>query len=511
MTDRNGRLPGWRTLLGATIAGGLLPFGFAPYGQAWLPPLCLAVLFSIWRRLSPRQAAVTGYLAGLGLWGSGIYWIHISIHDFGHVALGISLFLTALFIAFMALFMALAAALSSFLYRRFQLHRGHGFVMPLVWALVEWLRGWFLTGFPWLALGYSQIDTPLAALAPVVGVYGMGLIVALAAWCLVRLRDEFGRRRALNWLAAIVLIYGLPLALPVLSWTEPAGQSLRVSLVQGNIPQDIKWLPAMQAPTLELYEGMTRRHWSSDLVVWPESAVPLFLHEARPFLERLGAEARRHATDMLIGIISEDPDTGRYYNSVLALGTVRALYHKRHLVPFTEYLPLKGVLGGLVDILDVPMSDFSAGPTGQRPLPVAGQKAAISICYEDAFGEEAIDALPEATLLVNVSNDAWFGGSVAPAQHLQMARMRALETGRPLLRATNTGITAVVDARGDIVARAPQFEATVLDAVIQPRQGATPYVVWGNWPVVIVCLFSFGVIACRHRDSKELREVVPAG
>lgn len=240
----------------------------------------------------------------------------------------------------------------------------------------------------------------------------------------------------------------------------------------------------MQAPTLELYLGLTERHWDSDLIVWPESAVPMFLDEARPFLDDLAGQARRHATDMLIGIVSEDPDTGRYYNSVLALGRHRALYHKRHLVPFTEYLPLKGLLGGLVDLLDVPMSDFSAGPPGQAPLAVAGQRAAISICYEDAFGEEAIDALPAATLLVNVSNDAWFGGSVAPAQHLQIARMRAIETGRPMLRATNTGLTAVIGPDGRIVSRAPQFEATVLDAVVEPRRGATPYVLWGNWAVV---------------------------
>ncbi len=490
----------WRAPLSALVAGAIVPFGFAPYGLAWLPVIGLAWFFFLCRTLPSRRAVLAGYLFGLGLWGNGIYWIHISIHDFGHVPFVESVMLSLAFIAFMAAFQALAAW--SVVRLRGRVPDGWRAVLALgfLWTLVEWFRGWFLTGFPWLAVGYSQIDSPLAAWAPVVGVYGIGTLVAISAACLeAAFRRRRHPRRMASCLAAIVVIQSAGWAFSWADWTEPVGESLRVSLVQGNIPQDIKWLPSMRAPTLELYAGLTEAHWRSDLIVWPESAIPLFLHEARPFVDGLAAEARRHGTDMLIGIVSEDPDTGRYYNSVLAIGRKRALYHKRHLVPFTEYLPLKGLLGGVVDLLDVPMSDFSAGPDGQPPLAVAGQRAAISICYEDAFGEEAIDALPEATLLVNVSNDAWFGGSVAPAQHLQIARMRAIETGRPMLRATNTGLTAVIGPKGRIAARIPQFEAAVLDAVVMPRRGATPYVLWGNWPVVTACLLGLAVLARRRR------------
>lgn len=493
-------LPDWRFLALALFAGLLFPFSFAPYGLYLLSLVCLAVFFYLCLRATrPRRAALYGFLFGLGMWSSGVYWVYISIHVYGHVDLLLSVFLSALFIVFLALFPALAACIISY-WRRYA-HSAVSCILMLaaVWVLVEWFRGWFMTGFPWLLVGYSQIEAPPALLASLVGVYGLSMYLALVAACLLRFFLTW--RKGRGWLSltvAILLYYG-PLLLPAPLWTAPVGKAIKVSLVQGNIPQDIKWLPSMQQPTLALYSRLTAEHWASDLIIWPESAIPLFLHEAMPFVKNLSTAARRHGTDMLIGVISEDPDSGRFYNSVLATGSQQGLYHKRHLVPFTEYLPWRSVLGSIVDILDVPMSNFSAGPDGQRPLAVAGHQAAISICYEDAFGEESISALPQAGLLVNVSNDAWFGGSVAPWQHLQMARMRALESERPMLRATNTGITAVMDARGRIVAQAPQFEATVLDAVIQPRQGSTPYIFWGNVPVVVVALLLLALIFLRAK------------
>ncbi len=287
----------------ALLAGAAMPLGFAPFGQSWVPFLGLAVFLLFCRSLPPRRAAVAGYLFGLGLWGGGIYWVHISIHDFGHVPMLESILLSVLFIAFMASFQALAAWLAA----RWLSARGAvgwpAVLGPvLAWSLVEWFRGWFLTGFPWLAVGYSQIDTPLAALGPIFGVYGIGLFTVLVAACLLEAGLSVRRapRRAGVWSIAAGALYLSPMTLDGLHWTEPHGEPIRVSLVQGNIPQDIKWLPSMQAPTLELYLGLTERHWDSDLIVWPESAVPLFLHEARPFIDALASQAacdghaRRH-------------------------------------------------------------------------------------------------------------------------------------------------------------------------------------------------------------------------
>lgn len=487
----------WPGLTLALFAGTVLPFAFAPYHLSWLAPLALALLFALWSRDGARGVVLQGYLFGLGMFTAGVYWVYISIHTFGHVPLPLSIFLCVLFIAFLSLFPALAA----YLYLRIRRHAGPASALlglPAIWVLVEWMRGWFLTGFPWLALGYSQTEGPLAGFAPVVGVYGLSWVVAQIAALIVAV--AIGRQR--RWMALGVLAASVAFgaAFRQVTWTQAVDGPIRVSLVQGNIAQDIKWLPSMREPTLELYSELTQDHWDSNLIIWPESAIPMFLDEAKPFLDALGREARAHDTDLLTGIIAEERRSGQYYNTVISVGNDKGLYAKRHLVPFTEYLPLKSVLGSLVAFMDVPMSDFSAGTAGQTPLRAAGIAVGVSICYEDAFGEEMIDRLPDANVLVNVSNDAWFGGSVAPWQHLQMAQMRALETGRPMLRATNTGVTAVVSADGHLQAVAPQFKATVLTAEVQPRQGMTPYGFWGNVPVITVAFAILaGLVVVRRR------------
>ena len=360
--------------------------------------------------------------------------------------------------------------------------------------LFEWVRGWFLTGFPWLYLGHSQIDAPLAGLAPVLGVYGVSWATAFSAGLIVTaILDRRGTLSRLRYIAVLLVIWVTAGLLNMQQWTQPVGTPLKVSLIQGNIAQDVKWAPEVLAPTLELYLRLTREHWDSDLIVWPETAMPLFYHEARTFVDNLAAEARDHGADVLFGLPVLDESTQRYYNSMMSVGRHTAFYHKSHLVPFTEYLPMKNVLESVVDFLQVPMSDFSKGGINQRPLAVAGQKAAISICYEAAFGEEVIRQLPEATFLVNVSNDAWFGGSIGPHQHLQITRMRALETGRPLLRTTNTGITAIVAPNGKLQALVKQFEVQVLTGTMQPMSGATPYVRIGNLPVVVLLILILSV------------------
>ncbi len=477
-----GRWGGWLSLL----AGGLLPLAFAPFDFFPAAVLAPALLYVLWLDAPRKRALQRGYLFGLGMFGVGVNWVFVSMYEYGGVGLLLSLFLTSLLIAFLALFPAILGYLLARLFQGATMEWRLGAIFPAGWVLFEWIRGWFLTGFPWLNLGYSQLASPLGGLAPVAGVYGVSLAVALSAGWLALILVTKNRRRRVMWGVALLALWIVCAILHTVSWTQPTGKPLRVTLLQGDIPQDIKWQWDVREPTVELYAKLTRQHWDSQLIVWPESALPELYGEAKDFLDGMGKEARAHHTDLLIGVLYEDPATGRYYNSMVSVGSARKFYHKHHLVPFTEYLPLKNLLGGIVDFMQVPMSDFSAGPAHQSPLAVAGQQAGISICYEDAFGEEVIRELPKATLLVNVSNDAWFGHSIAPQQHLQIASMRAAETGRPLLRATNTGVSAIVDPKGRIRQVAPQFEVAALSGEVQPMRGATPYVRVGNSLVVII-------------------------
>jgi apolipoprotein N-acyltransferase len=354
-------------------------------------------------------------------------------------------------------------------------------VFPAAWTLSEWLRGWLLTGFPWLALGYSQApDSPLAGLAPVLGVYGVGLFAAASAGALAHAFAAGFKTINARPLIAVALVWGIAWSLKLVAWTTPAGEPVSVSLLQGNVPQSMKWRPELVAGTLQRYEQMIRAT-RAQLVVLPETALPLFLQDVpKDFLDRVSEHAKASGSDVLLGV--PELDTHRaYFNSVLSIGASPVqTYRKSHLVPFGEFIPLRPLLAPIVDRLAIPLTDFTRGEISQRPLAVAGQKVAVNICYEDVFGAEIIRQLPEATLLVNVSNVAWFGDSIAPMQHLQIAQMRALETGRPMLRATNTGMTAVIDPQGTVLKAAPTFQTVSVDATIRGHTGATPFVRFGN-------------------------------
>jgi apolipoprotein N-acyltransferase len=371
---------------------------------------------------------------------------------------------------------------------------------PVLWVLGEWVRLWFFTGFPWLALGYSQIDTPLAGFAPIGGVYAVSLASAFVAGAAASLALAPGRARMFAVAAAFTIAVG-GLALGRVDWTTPAGTPVTVALLQGNIPQDLKFDPSRYRATLETYLRLAMQA-RAKLVVLPETAVPRFLDAVDPaFVDGLAARARANGGDVLLGAPVRDSD-GRYYNAIVSLGSAPTqTYAKSHLVPFGEFVPPG--FHWIVAILRIPLSDFSRGGPDQRTLAVAGERVAPNVCYEDAFGEEIIRMLPEATLLVNVSNVAWFGDSLAPAQHLEISRMRALETGRYLLRATNTGVTAIVDERGRVVARLPAFTEGVLSGEAQGRTGATPYVRMGNVPVLVLALSLLAVtIAAAKRADR---------
>jgi apolipoprotein N-acyltransferase len=476
-----------QAMLMAFVAGALTVAGFAPPGFWWLPPFTLAFLFLLWLNATPRVAALTGFAFGAGLFGAGVSWVFVAIHVFGHSSVPVAVFLTALFVSYLALFPALAGWLGA---RLAPAGRARLLAVAGAWWLTEWLRGWLLTGFSWLQAGYSQIDGPLAGFAPVFGVQGMTLFVAVTAslLALTATAPRAVRRAA----PALIALWGAGLALNHVEWTAPEGRALNIAIVQGNIPQDTKWRPEMVGPTLDLYARATRAHFGADLVLWPEAAVTEFYHRvADDFLLPLAREARRHGTDLVIGVpVLARDGSHRYYNSVVALSGEHApgFYHKRHLVPFGDFVPFQEWLRGLFRAFDLPMSGFHHGPAGQPLLAVAGQRLAATVCYEDAFGEELLPALPAATLIVNLTNNAWYGDSLAPHQSLDMSRLRARETGRDLLRATTNGVSAIIAADGRVTARAPQFESAVLAASAQPRQGATPYVRWGNFPVLVLSL-----------------------
>ncbi|HZE11493.1 MAG TPA: apolipoprotein N-acyltransferase [Burkholderiales bacterium] len=478
----------------ALAAGALTVAGFAPPALFPLPFLTLACLLFFWLRAATPQAAFrTGFAFGAGLFGVGASWVYVSLHDFGMMPAPLAAIGTFAYCAILSLYPAAAG----WCLARLRLGRLASalFAFPALWTFFEWLRGWVFTGVSWLALGYSQVDSPLAGFAPVVGTYGVSFVTALCAGLLVVVVAGSGKARVAGGVA-LVFAFGLGQLARQIEWTSPQGTPLKVALLQGNIPQDLKFQPDRYAATLATYKRLIEAS-QGQLIVLPETAVPRFLDTVDPgYLRDIARIALERRADILVGVPIRDPD-GRYFNSVISVGTSPSQrYDKAHLVPFGEFVPPG--FSWIVKTFAIPLSDFSLGPKNPKPLALAGQRVAPNICWEDAFGEEIIRQLPEATLLVNVSNVAWFGDSLAPAQHLQISRMRALETGRAMLRATNTGVTAIIDPRGKVVARLPQFTEGILEGEVRGYVGASPYVRFGNYPIVLACLALIAALAFHH-------------
>jgi len=464
----------------AFVLGALAVAGFAPVGISLLAPLSLAALFAVLavtRR--PRRAALLGFLWGLGHFGAGVSWVYVSLHLYGQMPAPAAALATFAFCAYLALFPALAASLASRIDAPAPLRTA--MLLPALWVTGEWMRSWLLTGFPWLAIGYSQADTPLAGFAPLAGLHGVSLATALAAGLLAAMAPA---SRTSRWTlaAALAALFAGGAVLRGIAWTAPSGEPLSVALVQGNVPQNLKFDPGRYKETLATYARLVESS-RARLIVLPETAIPRLLDGIDPrYLDRLAEHAYAQQGDLLLGAPFRDR-AGNYYNGVVNLGaTPTRFYAKRHLVPLGEFVPPE--FAWIVSMMQIPFSDFSRGDDTQAPMRAAGVRVALTVCYEDAFGEELIAQLPEATVLANLSNVAWFGDSLAPDQHLQISRMRSMETGRPMLRATNTGATAVIDERGRVLARLPPFSEGVLQANVQPFSGATPYVRFGNAPAL---------------------------
>lgn len=480
----------WFDLI-ALLCGALLPLAFAPLAFYPLAILLPLAMFLVWQDSAPSLAFRRGYLFGLGMFGVGVSWVYIAISDFGFTSAPIAFLLTAIFVAFLALFPALQGYLSQWLNSRLR-QAWHAPVYVLLWLGFEWIRGWFMTGFPWLNLGYAFIDAPLAGFAPILGVYGLSLLALISAallWSLWQYRSGASPTRTGLHLGLLFLIWAAALLLKPVAWTQPLARPLKVAMIQANLPQITKWDPEQILYRMHTYETLSEPLWGKvDLIVWPENALTILWQDApKNYQHRLQQRASETNTTLVIGVPYGDIET-EYHSSMLVLGNSHGLYHKRHLVPFGEYVPLPDFMKKLAGFFDLPMSGFSPGAEHQPPLHIAGQDMAPSLCYEDAFGEQLIDFLPKSTVLINGSNNAWYGHSWAAAQHLQIARMRALETGRQSIRATTTGISALIDQRGHFITRSKQHVRAIVQGAIQPYKGATPYVKWGNIPVLIILL-----------------------
>ncbi|HUO80480.1 MAG TPA: apolipoprotein N-acyltransferase [Steroidobacteraceae bacterium] len=481
----------------ALALGALQSLAFAPFALWPLGPGCLALLWLLWRGAPPRRAAAIGFGFGAGLFLAGTYWLYTSIHVFGKAPLALAILLMLGLVAIMGAY----AALLGWAVARAAPARGPWrelALLPGAWVLMEWFRGWFLSGFPWLAVGYSLLDTPLAGYAPLVGIYGVSLAAALTAGALAQALDAGRAARALS-LALVALIWAGGFGLARLDWTRPSGAPLTVAIVQGAIPQDLKWLEDNRQHTLEVYRGLTQQALGARLVVWPESALPMLYHEAVPVLAEVYRDARARGSDLVLGLVRYDFQHQQYRNGLVALGDEEEWYYKRRLVPFGEFFPVPPFIRAWMRLRSLAYVDFMAGAADQGPLDAAGQKLGATICYEDAYAVEQLAVLGQASLLVNVSNDAWFGDSTAPHQHLQIARMRALEAGRWLIRATNNGVSALIGPHGEVAARSRQFQPEVLTGSVVPRAGLTPYARLRNWPVLAACALLLALGALRRR------------
>lgn len=479
----------------ALAAGTLLACAFAPIGLWPLSIVCPAVLMWLWDGSTVRQAAWSGFYFGAGTFGLGTWWLYISIHGFGGAPIWLTLVLVLALVAIMAAYHALMGYVAV---RCLPLRGAWRYLvgLPALWLLVEWWRGWFLSGFPWLSLGFSQTDSMLSGFAPIIGTYGITGLLLVGSGALLALLRGPGRLRLL---AAALLLLPWPLGalLDRIDWTQPSGPPVSVAVLQGAIPQDLKWQAQNIEPTRELYTRLNEQALGAQLIVWPESALPQLANDVPQYLGQLYSRARLHGSDIVMGIIRVD-DADNYYNSIMTLSDRVRFYDKHHLVPFAEYFPVPGFIRSWLRIMSLPYSDFTAGAAEQPAVPAGGTSLALSICYEDAFGSADLQALGRARLLVNVTNDAWFGRSWARYQHFQIARMRAMEARRPLVRAANDGISALVGMRGEVQARAQEFRRLLLRGTVQPRSGLPPYARFGNTLPVGIALVGFGWAVLRR-------------
>ncbi|ABZ77773.1 apolipoprotein N-acyltransferase [Shewanella halifaxensis HAW-EB4] len=478
----------------AYAAGATTALSFAPYSIWPLYLIALAFVIHQSTALAPKQAFGYWLSFGFGCFSVGISWVHVSMDVYGGMPLIASIALMALLALYLALYPALTGYLTQKLAPKTSVIRNL-LVFPALWTITEWARGWVLTGFPWLWAGYSQTEGPLKPIASMFGTLGLSFIVAMLAGAIALLAVKRWQSLAI----AIPVLAALTVVAPMTSQVTPNGETIKVALVQGNIAQSMKWDPDALWPTMLKYMDLSRPELSADLIIWPEAAIPAPEYMVKDFLYNANKVANLNNTAIITGIISNHGDA--FYNSLIVLGNYNHKqqseadylgdgdneFKKHHLLPIGEFVPFESLLRPLAPFFNLPMSSFARGDFIQPNLNAVGHQISPAICYEIAFPEQLRANMNDHTdLLMTVSNDAWFGSSNGPLQHMEIAQMRSVELGRPLVRATNNGVTAVVDEKGNITHQLPQFEAGVLVADIQLMKGHTLFTTFGQWPVLIL-------------------------
>lgn len=496
----------WPSLILAIGAGALLPLSLAPY-NVWLTGILAPALLALaLHRADGRRCLLVAFAFGLGLYGVGASWVYISIHQFGSTSTLLSLILTTAFVSGLAV----AFALPFYLYGRLFSRTLPGMLLafPAFWVLGEWMRSWFLTGFPWLYLGYGHLQTPLAGYAPVLGVFGVSLCVALTASFLATLvaYRSYWRSKLVQAAAlACVAVWLMGAGLRFVEWTTLDEQPVSLGMAQGNIPQEKKWDPAYLDETFRIFGDLSETLWQYDWVIWPEAAIPLLYHHALEPLKRLGAQANATDTVFITGILYDQPDDYKFYNSIIALGQGAGIAYKMRLVPFGEYVPLEKYLRGTIEFFNLPTSNIHPGPAYTNGLQTPEGEIAPSICYEVVYPDLVAERALTAQFLLTISNDAWFGHSIGPVQHFQMAQMRALETGRYMIRSTNNGISGIIDPKGNVLAQGGRFTREVLTGEVHAARGSTPFMLFGSRPTVLFCLLLLPVVYRRQHLISEVR------
>lgn len=476
------------------LLGAILPFAFAPVGVYTLAFIVPTLLLYFWRKSTPAQAFIQGGLFGLGFYGVGVSWVFISIHTYGNASIAASAFITFAMIAVLALGPATQGYILMRVFGRQTPVRLYLAAFPATWVIWEWLRSLPMNGFPWLYLGYSQLTTPLRGFAPLIGIYGVSLVVAFMCGCLLLIATK--QTLTTKWLALFLFLtmIGAGWGLSNRHWTQQSGEKMNVALVQANISQTMKWQPEQFNQIVRTYELLSQPYWEkSRLIIWPEASLPAFPAQIPEILEKFTKTSLDHQSTLLLGILLGRPDQ-KYYNGILLLGSDQGQYQKRHLVPFGEYTPLSSIFSFLIHYWKIPMSNFSAGAENQNSLKIGKVNLAAFICYEIAYPFQVLNYSQESGFIVNISDDSWFGKSMASFQQMQMAQFRALETGRYVLSAANTGVTGVIDSLGVISSVLPPYQSGVLYASVPMMQGKTPLMRMHYYPVLIsiILLLLFG-------------------